>query len=72
MTDNGCCYRSKAFRKACSDLGLKHQNQTIRVHDQPQGRALHPNPLREWPYAQGYPTSGRRAQELPIWLNCYS
>ena len=24
MTDNGSCYRSKAFAKACRDLGLKH------------------------------------------------
>ena len=24
MTDNGSCYRSKAFRKACRDLDLKH------------------------------------------------
>ena len=24
MTDNGSCYRSKAFRSACRDLGLTH------------------------------------------------
>ena len=24
MTDNGSCYRSKAFRKACADRGIKH------------------------------------------------
>ena len=24
MTDNGSCYRSKAFARACRDLGLKH------------------------------------------------
>ena len=24
MTDNGFCYRSKAFRQACRELGLKH------------------------------------------------
>jgi transposase InsO family protein len=24
MTDNGSAYRSKAFRKACASLGLKH------------------------------------------------
>ena len=25
--------------------------------------------LREWAYAQAYPNSDRRAQELPIWLH---
>lgn len=24
MTDNGSCYRSSEFRKACADHGLKH------------------------------------------------
>ncbi len=24
MTDNGSCYRSKAFRAACKRLGLRH------------------------------------------------
>ena len=24
MTDNGSCYRSKVFRKACVDRGIKH------------------------------------------------
>jgi len=24
MTDNGSCYRSKAFRNACRALGLRH------------------------------------------------
>ena len=24
MTDNGSCYRAKAFRKACRDRGLRH------------------------------------------------
>ena len=24
MTDNGSCYRSKAFGKACRKLGLRH------------------------------------------------
>src|SRR6202167_583378 len=28
--------------------------------------------LREWAYAQAYPTSDRRAEELPIWLHRYN
>ncbi|NYG45295.1 transposase InsO family protein [Bradyrhizobium sp. IAR9] len=30
------------------------------------------NPGREWAYAKAYPTSDRRAQELPIWLDRYN
>ena len=28
--------------------------------------------LREWAYAQAYPTSARRAEELPVWLHRYN
>jgi transposase InsO family protein len=28
--------------------------------------------LREWAYAQAYPTSDRRAHELPVWLHQYN
>ena len=28
--------------------------------------------LREWAYAQAYPTSARRAAELPFWLHRYN
>ena len=28
--------------------------------------------LREWAYAQAYPTSDRRAEELPFWLHRYN
>lgn len=28
--------------------------------------------LREWAYAQAYPTSERRAAELPVWLHRYN
>jgi transposase InsO family protein len=52
MTDNGSCYRSKAFARACTRLGLKH----IRTRpDTPQtnGKAERfvQTALREWAYA---------------------
>ncbi|MDP3748538.1 MAG: integrase core domain-containing protein, partial [Phenylobacterium sp.] len=28
--------------------------------------------LREWAYAQAYPTSDRRTAELPFWLHRYN
>jgi transposase InsO family protein len=44
MTDNGSCYRSKAFARACRKLGLKHiRTRPYTPKDQRQGRALHPD-----------------------------
>jgi len=73
MTDNGSCYRSKAFRKARTDLGLKHIF-TKPYTPKTNGKAERfiQTSLREWAYAQAYPTSDHRAAELPIWLHRYN
>jgi len=73
MTDNGSCYRSKAFRDACRDLGLKHIR-TRPYTPKTNGKAERfiQTALREWAYAQAYPNSDRRAQELPVWLHRYN
>ena len=70
MTDNGSCYRSKDFRKACNDLGLRHIR-TRPYTPKTNGKAERfiQTALREWAYAQAYPTSDRRADELPLWLH---
>jgi transposase InsO family protein len=73
MTDNGSCYRARAFARACRDLGLKHIR-TRPYTPKTNGKAERfiQTALREWAYAQAYPTSHRRAQELPIWLHRYN
>ena len=73
MTDNGSCYRSKAFRSACRDLGLKHIR-TKPYTPKTNGKAERfiQTSLREWAYAQAYPTSNDRAAALPIWLHRYN
>lgn len=73
MTDNGSCYRSKHFRKACVDLGLKHIR-TKPYTPKTNGKAERfvQTALREWAYAQPYPSSQHRAAELPIWLHRYN
>jgi transposase InsO family protein len=73
MTDNGSCYRAKQFRDACRDLGLKHIR-TRPYTPKTNGKAERfiQTALREWAYAQAYPTSQRRAEELPIWLHRYN
>ena len=73
MTDNGSCYRSKAFRNACRDLGLKHIR-TRPYTPKTNGKAERfiQTALREWAYAQAYLNSEHRARELPIWLHRYN
>ncbi len=73
MTDNGSCYRSKAFRKACADLGLKHIR-TRPYTPKTNGKAERfvQTSLREWAYAKAYPSSDQRAAELPAWLHRYN
>jgi len=73
MTDNGPCYKSFAFRDACIDLGIKHIR-TKPYTPKTNGKAERfiQTSLREWAYAQAYPTSDRRAEELPTWLHRYN
>jgi transposase InsO family protein len=73
MTDNGSCYRSQAFRRACCDLGLRHIR-TRPYTPKTNGKAERfiQTALREWAYAHAYPNSDRRAAELPIWLYRYN
>ena len=73
MTDNGSCYKSFAFRDACRDLGLRHIR-TRPYTPKTNGKAERfiQTALREWAYAQAYPTSDRRADELPRWLHRYN
>jgi transposase InsO family protein/transposase-like protein len=73
MTDNGSCYRARTFAKACRDLGLKHVR-TKPFTPKTNGKAERfiQTALREWAYAQAYPTSHHRRLELPIWLHRYN
>jgi transposase InsO family protein len=73
MTDNGSCYRSKAFRDACRDLRLSHiRTKPYTPRTNGKAERFIQTALREWAYAQAYPTSDRRAEELPIWLHRYN
>ena len=73
MTDNGSCYKSNAFRAACKALGLRHIR-TRPYTPKTNGKAERfiQTSLREWAYAQAYPTSEHRKAELPRWLHQYN
>src|SRR5436190_9277849 len=73
MTDNGSCYKSRAFGRACKRLGLKHIR-TRPYTPQTNGKAERfiQTALREWAYAKAYQRSDHRGAELPLWLHRYN
>ena len=73
MTDNGSCYKSFAFRRACKRLGLKHVR-TRPYTPRTNGKAERfiQTSLREWAYAQAYKNSPQRKARLPLWLHQYN
>jgi transposase InsO family protein len=73
MTDNGSCYRSRAFREACRQLGIRHIR-TKPYTPQTNGKAERfiQTALREWAYATAFDTSDQRRADLPRWLHRYN
>ena len=73
MTDNGACYKSFAFRRACKRFGLRHIR-TRPYTPKTNGKAERfiQSSLREWAYAQAYRNSQQRKAELPRWLHRYN
>ena len=73
LTDNGSCYRSHAFRKACRRLGIR-QCFTRPYTPRTNGKAERfiQTALREWAYARSYHSSQQRAAHLPYWIHDYN
>jgi transposase InsO family protein len=73
MTDNGSCYRSFAFRRACARLDLRHIR-TKPYTPKTNGKAERfiQTGLREWAYAYADQNSNQRRARLPGWLHRYN
>jgi transposase InsO family protein len=73
MTDNGSCYKSFAFRRACKRLGIRHiRTKPYTPRTNGKAERFIQTSLREWAYARAYSTSKQRAAELPRWLHRYN
>jgi transposase InsO family protein len=73
MTDNGSCYKSFAFRRACKRLALKHiRTKPYTPRTNGKAERFIQTSLREWAYAQAYLNSRQRRAQLPIWLHRYN
>jgi transposase InsO family protein len=73
MTDNGSCYTSFAFQRACKRRGLRHIR-TKPYTPKTNGKAERfiQTSLREWAYATAYENSSQRKDQLPLWLHRYN
>ena len=65
LTDNGSSYRSHQFRRACDQIGIRHQR-TKPYSPQTNGKAERfiQTALREWAYAKHWQDSHQRNQHL--------
>ena len=73
LTDNGKCYQSTRFRRACKRLGIKHSF-TRPYRPQTNGKAERfiQTALREWAYVRTYATSYERRKAWLPWLHRYN
>jgi transposase InsO family protein len=73
LTDNGSCYRSRAWATACTDLGITRKR-TRPYRPQTNGKVerFHRTLADEWAYARPYPTETARRAALPGWLHDYN
>ncbi len=73
MTDNGSCYRARAFAQLCRSLRVRHIR-TRPYTPKTNGKAERfiQTLLREWAYALPYSHSRRRTAQLPPWLHRYN
>jgi len=72
-TDNGSCYKSRLWKRTCTELGLKHRR-TKPYTPRTNGKAERfiQTMLRSWAYRKAYSSSGYRQQGLQHWLRRYN
>ncbi len=73
LTDNGSCYRSRDYRRACDELGVTpKRTRPYRPRTNGKAERFIQTILREWAYAKAYRTSAWRNLALPRWLRHYN
>ena len=73
MTDNGSGYIARLFRKVLNLLGIRHiRTRPYTPRTNGKAERFIQTILREWAYAIPFPSSDRRAADLPRWLAWYN
>lgn len=73
LSDNGSCYRSSAWHKACADLGITVKK-TRPYRPQTNGKIerFHRTLKDGWAYARFYSSETERQAALPDWIHFYN
>lgn len=73
MSDNGSCYRSRAFAAACAELGLRHlRTRPYRPRTNGKAERFIQTLINRWAYGRIYTNSEERAAALQPWLDFYN
>lgn len=73
MTDNGSCYKSHVFAKACRELKIKPiRTKPYTPKTNGEAERFIQTALREWAYARAYTTSDERAADLFLRSHIYN
>ena len=71
LTDNGSCYRSRAFATALGDIAHK-RTRPYRPATNGKVERFHRTLLEEWAYAHSYASNSEREAAYPDWLHRYN
>jgi len=73
ISDNGSCYRSRAWRQACAELHIQTKR-TRPYRPQTNGKIerFHRTMTQEWAFSRHYPNELTRRSALPAWLHTYN
>jgi len=73
LSDNGSCYKSHAWRDACTELGVTPKR-TRPYRPQTNGKIerFHRTLADGWAYARRYDSEAARRDALPTWLHFYN
>jgi transposase InsO family protein len=73
ISDNGSCYRSRAHRQACRELGARPIfTRPYRPRTNGKAERFIQTLTRRWAYGAIYGSSAERAAALPGWLDHYN
>ncbi|MFM2438524.1 MAG: hypothetical protein RLZ55_1343 [Actinomycetota bacterium] len=72
LTDNGSCYRSRAFAEALGDDVAHKRTRPYRPQTNGKVERFNRTMVEEWAYARPYTSEAERAAAFPDWLHTYN